>query len=294
MMMGSRTAVRILPSVGRLHEWIAIEEGYFPLERITPELLDYVMHQSSGHDSQPFRARPQDEPLVRNQVVVASGSVAGAIYYASTGVGRVVPDVHGVAEMSIYVTPESPVRSLEDLAGIPIGAGIFAGSHFATQRFLENRLPREAIVIEGMGGQLHRLTALLNREISVTALQDPATSIAQHLGMRRLATFEYKRLFWVHKDFDQHLLAGYFRVLKRAEAARAANPDTYRDLWARTLPADLLDDIEFSAFGLGERVVFEPISREEIVATLDWLGELDLDPPPSERAFEKLTVRVPV
>ena len=88
MLIGTRTSLRIVPSSGRLHEWIAIEEGLFQLERLAPELLDFVMHQASEQDALPFRARPQDEPLVRNQAVANSASATGAVYYASIGLGR--------------------------------------------------------------------------------------------------------------------------------------------------------------------------------------------------------------
>ncbi|HEX2172503.1 MAG TPA: hypothetical protein VHL09_08660, partial [Dehalococcoidia bacterium] len=183
---------------------------------------------------------------------------------------------------------------LEDLAGVPIGVGLFAGSHFGTLRLLENYLPADQIVVEGLGGQRRRLHALLDREIGVAALQDPAASIAEHSGLRRLALTEYRRLFWVHKDLDPHALASYFRVLRRAETLRAEAAGGYRELWERALPVDLAGRHDLSRFGPGERLVFEPITRAEVAETLAWLDRWSLDPPPGERSFEKLTVRVPV
>lgn len=294
MLIGIRTSLRIVPSLGRLHEWIAIEEDLYQLERVAPELLDYVMYRVGVQEPLTFRTRPQDEPFVRNQPVANSASADGAIYYAGTGLGRIVPDLHGIATVSLFVPPESPVRCLEDLADIPIGVGLHAGSHFATLRLLEEHLPPDRIVVENFGGPRNRLLALQNRAISVAALQDPAASIAEQSGFRRLAETAYRRLFWVHKDLDPHALACYFRVLRRAEELRAEAPDGYRALWERGLPADLVGQHDVARFGPGERLVFEPITRADVEHTLTWLDRWSLDPPITERSFDKLTVRVPV
>ncbi len=294
MLIGSRISLRILPHPGRLHEWIAIEEGLYQLERITPELLDFVMHQVSEQDTLPFRARPQDEPLVRNQPIVNSASAVGAVYYTSTGLGRFVPDLYGLAPIGLYVLADSPFQSVEDLAGVPVGVGMLAGSHFATLRLLADRMPVDQIRVTHAGGPRHRLNALLNREVPAAALQEPTSSIAEQLGLRRLAGTEYKRLFWVHKDLDPHALAAYFRVLRRAEDALSASPDTYRPLWERSLPSELSRSFNLARFGLGERLVFEPFTRTDFQETLAWLDQWDLQPPLHERSFEKLTIRVPV
>ena len=294
MLIGTRISLRILPHPGRLHEWIGIEEGFYQLERIVPELLDFVMHQVSDQDALPFRARPQDEPLVRNQPIVNSASAVGAVYYTSTGLGRFVPDLYGLAPIGLYVLADSPFQSVEDLAGLPIGVGLLAGSHFATLRLLADRMPADRIRVTHAGGPRHRLKALQNREVPAAALQEPAASMADQLGLRRLAGTEYKRLFWVHKDLDPHALAAYFRVLRRAEDALRASPDSYRPLWERSLPSELTRSFDFTRFGLGERLVFEPFTRTEFQETLSWLEQLDLQPPLHERAFDKLTVRAPV
>ncbi len=55
--------IRVVPHFMRLHEWIALEEGYYQVEGLEPELLPEVMHRVSTHRASPYLERPQDQPF---------------------------------------------------------------------------------------------------------------------------------------------------------------------------------------------------------------------------------------
>ena len=59
----------------------------------------------------------------------------------SAGHGKLYPDAYSVAPAGIFVPADSPVRSPEQLAGVPISVGYQSGSHYSTIQALEPYLP---------------------------------------------------------------------------------------------------------------------------------------------------------
>ena len=146
------TPIRVVPHFMRLHEWIALELGLYEAAGLDPIMRDDVMHQVSQHASSPYKARPQDRPFLEGEEVANSACHWGSVCNAAAGMGRFVPDVYGVANFAIDVRPESKIRQVEDLAGVEIGVGTMAGSHFTTLETLERHLPPEQIRPRNVGG----------------------------------------------------------------------------------------------------------------------------------------------
>ena len=64
---------------------------------------------------------------------------------ASTGKGKMYGDVYSVSPAGVFVPPDSPVKTPEDLAGVPISVGFQSGSHYSTVQALEQYLPADKI-----------------------------------------------------------------------------------------------------------------------------------------------------
>src|SRR5687767_6692872 len=105
-MAEQRTPITVVPHFMRLHEWVALEEGYYQEEGLEPELRDDVMHAVSLHTAAPYRERPQDLPFVEGEEVANSACHWGSVCNAAAGMGKFVPDVYGVASFGIYVRPD--------------------------------------------------------------------------------------------------------------------------------------------------------------------------------------------
>jgi NitT/TauT family transport system substrate-binding protein len=268
MALGDRTPLKIIPHFMRLHEWIALEERYYQAEGLEPELLPEVMHQVSGHRGEAYKERPQDRPFLDALPAVNSACHWGSICNAGAGMGRFVPDLYGVARFGTYLRPGSTWQRLTDLRGVPVGVGVMAGSHFTTLQTLEKVLPRDQIVSKNFGGPGRRLQGLLTGEIEAATLLDPEIPIAELRGLRKVAMGEFKTLFWVHERVEPAALSAYFRVLRRADEALRAGPETYLPLWARNVPPELRGDYDYRAFGLGELLFFEPYAQRECAEAL--------------------------
>jgi NitT/TauT family transport system substrate-binding protein len=286
----ARTKVSVVPHFSRLHEWIAMEEGYFQEERLDAEMLPEVMHAVSGHKGDNYGERPQDLPFVRQQKVTNSACEWGTACNAGAGMGRLVPDLYTVGRFAIFTKPGSTVTRLIELRDVPVGVGMRAGSHFTALETLSQVLPREHISLTHTGGPGTRLVALLNGEIEAANLLDPEIAIAESRGLRKLAQGEFRMTFWVAPDIEPDVLNRYFRALRKADEALAKQPEKYLHLWAHNVPPALAGDYDYTTFGLGERFVFEPYSEEMFQNALEFANKWHLDDQVRERTYSRLLV----
>lgn len=261
--MPVHTRIRVVPHFMRLHEWVALEESAYQAEGLEPELLSDVMHDVSSHGRDAYFERPQDKPFLASGMEVANSACEwGSVCNAGAGMGKFVSDLYGVARFGIFVRPGSKITRLVELAGVPVGVGLMAGSHFTTLRTLEHVLPRDQIKIDNIGGPGRRLIALLNGEVEAANLLDPEITIAEEKGLTQLASGEFRTLFWVSPGIPSAALGAYFRALRRADAALRRNPSKYMHLWKKNLPPGLEGDYNWAKFGLGEMLVFERYPEE--------------------------------
>src|SRR4051812_43459896 len=111
--MPTRT-LQIAPTGMRLHEWIALERGYFNAAGIEPivrwDILNGIMGSWKGKE---YRQQPQDAPFLGSaeSVDVINHCAWGSVCNAGAGLGKLVPDAHGVARWAIYVRPDSHIRT---------------------------------------------------------------------------------------------------------------------------------------------------------------------------------------
>ncbi|HEX6349465.1 MAG TPA: hypothetical protein VF160_08760, partial [Candidatus Dormibacteraeota bacterium] len=290
--MATLTRIHVVPHFMRLHEWIALEEAYYQAEGLEPDLLTEVMHDVSSHGADPYFERPQDKPFLEGLEVANSACEWGSVCNAGAGMGRFIPDLYGVARYAFFVRPESKLTRLADLAGVPVGVGLMAGSHFTGLKALELVLSPDQIKIENVGGPGKRLQALLNAEVEAANLLDPEIAIAEQKGLRKIAAGEFRTLFWVSPGIPQDALNGYFRALRKADVALRATPERYMPLWARNVPPAIAGDYDYARFGLGELLVFEPYPESTFEESVSFARRWELDRNMKEAAFEALSVPI--
>jgi NitT/TauT family transport system substrate-binding protein len=287
--MQQRTRIRVVPHFMRLHEWVALEEDAYQAEGLEPELLSDVMHDVSGHGRDAYFERPQDKPFLAGGMEVANSACEwGSVCNAGAGMGKFVSDLYGVARFAIFARPGSKITRVAELAGVPVGVGLMAGSHFTTLQTLELVLPRDQIKVDNIGGPGRRLIALLNGEVEVANLLDPEITIAEERGLRKLASGEFRTLFWVSPGIPASALGAYFRALRRADTALRDEPSKYMHLWRKNIPPGLEGDHDWSKFGLGEMLVFERYPEETFAETMEFARRWGLDKNVREETYAEL------
>jgi NitT/TauT family transport system substrate-binding protein len=68
----------------------------------------------------------------------------------------------------------------------------------------------------------------------------------------------------------------YFRALRHAQREIDLEADRYKHHWRREMPADLRDAVDVRRFGPGERIVFEPYTRDMFERTHRWMESWEL------------------
>ncbi|MDR0358864.1 MAG: hypothetical protein LBJ87_05290 [bacterium] len=282
--------VTISPTGMRLHEWIALERGYFGAEGIEPEIdWDTVRGQMRSWRGLDYLQRPQDQPFQEGRESVTNACMWGSVCNAGAGMGRFSPDAYGVARWAIYVRPDSWIRRPEDLAGVPVAVGLRAGSHFNVPYRLEAHLPLEQIQVVNVGGFGARLQALRSGDVEAASLLDPQISMADQLGLRPVIANTFKTLWWVDERTDPDVLRRFFRVLQRADRDLDADPAGCLPLWRYSIPPDDEDERwDYARFDVGERFHLEPLPREEYEEILGQVERWGLDDFMHEKEFDRL------
>lgn len=258
----------------RLQEWVAEEKGYFK-----DEGLDYVFRelvQSSDGASQQLgdkvgamqtfeRGRKSDISCACHWTV----NVA-----AAKGHGKLYGDVYQVSTCGIFVPPNSKVKTPEDLAGVPISVGYQSGSHYATIQALEQFIPLDKINLSFKDGLVFgRMEKLLNGEVPACTLFSGPYYYAEQLGFKKVLDCTFMMATMLTGDPDMEDVKKFFRALRRAQADIDLRPELYTKHYKKEFPKRFHDKMDTRRWGPGERIVFEPYSREIFEDSRQWIQE---------------------
>ncbi len=272
---------RIQPH-GRLQEWVAEEKGYFKDEGLDYEFVHGMATvQPAVQQAGPVRQVKDGafESYERGREVEVSSACHWAVNMASSsGHGRMWGHAYSITPAGIFVPPESPMKSAEDLAGVEVSVGYHSGSHFSTLMALERFLPSEQIKLQFVGGPNSRLELLLQKRVDAAQVFSAQYYVIEQQGYRKLVdcSFMIGFLFSVDADIDD--VAKYFKALRRAQRDIDLDLARYKHYYMRELPEQYHGMVDVQAFGPGERLIFEPYTREMYEETHRWIEERQLFP----------------
>lgn len=270
-------ALKIMPH-GRLQEWVAEEKGFF-----TAEGLEYSFVITGDYGLDHVRRDGAGEIKTGAFETFGAGrsgaDVSCACHWATNTAarersGHLVTAAYSVAPCAIVVPPESPVRRPEDLAGVPIGVGYHSGSHFATVQALESVLSPGELTLTFQGPPNERLDALLERQVPAATAWGVPLYIAESFGFRKVLDATFMIGFLVTgSDATSDDVAKYLAALRRAQQEIDLHPELYKHYHLRAVPEKYRQQVDVRAFGIGERVVFLPYTREAFTETRQWIEE---------------------
>lgn len=263
----------------RLQEWVADAKGYF-----TDEGLDYEFRAAIGtkHAKQQHLGDRVGayQTIERGRACDVSAACHWTINVAaSAGHGKLYADAYSVSPAGVFVAPESPIREPKDLAGVPISVGYQSGSHYSTIQALEQYMPLAEIELSFADGLIFsRMERLYDREVPVAAVFSGAYYFLEQVGFRKVIDTTFMMASILTGDPDPEDVRKYFRALRRAQRDIDLRPERYTHYYRNEFPERFHAIMDTRRWGPGERIVFEPYTKEMFEASFRWIAERRLFP----------------
>jgi ABC-type nitrate/sulfonate/bicarbonate transport system substrate-binding protein len=268
-----------------LQEWVADEKGYFKDEGLDYEFIvkpiitwsaATPLVETAPADIQRGAFESIEEGRGCNLSAACHWTVNMA---ASAGHGKMWGRAYSVSPSAIFVPAQSPLRTPEDLANVPVTVGYHSGSHYSTLQGLERVIEREAIKLHFAGLLLDRLALLVDGKVPAASLFGAPFYVAEQLGCRKIVDTTFMIGHLVSDDAQLEDVARYFGALRRAQRDIDREPEAFKHYFLKELPERYHQLIDTRTFGPGERIVFEPYPREAFERTRQWIEKWDLFPP---------------
>ena len=261
----------------RLHEWVAQEKGYF-----NDEKLDYEFRETMDSKASQGHHIGNKVGAYQNIEQGRSCNVSGACHWtvnvaAANGHGKLYPECYSVSPSGVFVPKDSPIMTPEDLKGVPISVGYQSGSHYSTIQALEQYMPMQDINLSFNDGLLFaRMEALIDGRTPACAAFSAPYYFLEQLGFRKIIDNTFMIATSITGDPDPQDVAKYFRALRRAQHDIDLRPELYTHYYRNEFPQRFHDVMDTRRWGPGERIVFEPYSREIFENTRHWISERDI------------------
>jgi ABC-type nitrate/sulfonate/bicarbonate transport system substrate-binding protein len=259
----------------RLHEWVAEEKGYF-----NDQGLDYEFHGIwEGQDLAKAHATPHKVGAYQSFEQGRDTNVSCACHWtvnvaASAGHGKLYADCYSVAPAAVFVPPESEIRDPEQLRGVPISVGYQSGSHYSTIQALEQYMPLPDIKLSFADGILFsRLEKLIDRQVPAAALFSGPYYFLEQLGFRKVIDTTFMMATMITGTPSTSDLKKYFAALRQAQRDIDLRPELYTKHYRNEFPQRFLPQVDTRRWGPGERIVFEPYTKEVFEDSFKWIRE---------------------
>jgi NitT/TauT family transport system substrate-binding protein len=274
---------------GRLHDWVAHEQGYFQEEGLRYRIVGDEEHEAYVKQVDPATGALRDIRSGAYEMYQQGGGAKGEVHSdiscachwtvneaAAKNVGRMWGAAYSVMPGAIMVRADSPIRRPEELAGKEIGVGYRSGSHYTTLQALEPFMKREDIRLKFGGMPWARVDAALDGDVAATTVWGVAYYVCEQLGLRKIVDATFMGGFMIPPLTPLEDVERYFRALKRAQIDIDLASEKFKRHYAREIPPRYAQRVDVRLFGPGERVVFLPYSRESFESTQRWIHERDI------------------
>ena len=263
----------------RLQEWVAEEKDYFRQEGLDYEFRELVRATGGKiHDKgDKVGAFQSFEQGRKSDVSCACHWTVNVA--ASNGHGKMYTDVYSVAPAGVFVPAGSKVKTPADLASVPISVGFQSGSHYATVQALEQYIPGDKINLNYADGMLFkRMELLIDGKAPAVNLFSGPYYFAEQLGFRKILDTTFMIGTMIHGNPDPEDLRKFFRALRKAQRDIDLRPELYTHYYKNEFPDRFHPMMDTRRWGPGERLVFEPYTKEVYEESFEWIASHGIFP----------------
>jgi ABC-type nitrate/sulfonate/bicarbonate transport system substrate-binding protein len=257
----------------RLQEWVAEEKGYFRDQGLDYEFRELIRSTAGQHHNKGGRGAFQSIEQGREADVSCACHWTVNVA-ASSGHTKLYADSYSVAPSGIFVSADSNVRTPADLAHVPISVGFQSGSHYSTIQALEQYLPASEINLIFEDGMLFsRMERLIDGSSPAAALFNGPYYLAEQLGFRKVIDTTFMIATMIKGSPDPEDIRRYFRALRSAQRDIDLRPELYTHYYKNEFPDRFHAMMDTRRWGPGERIVFEPYSKQVFEESFDWIAK---------------------
>jgi ABC-type nitrate/sulfonate/bicarbonate transport system substrate-binding protein len=257
----------------RLQEWVAEEKGYFRAEGLDYEFRELIRSTEGQHHNKVNEGAFQSIEKGREADVSCACHWTVNVA-ASRGHAKLYADLYSVAPAGIFVAPGSGIDTPADLAGVEISVGYQSGSHYSVIQALEPYMPAGDINLTFEDGMLfRRMELLFEGKSKAAALFNGPYYLAEQLGYRKIIDTTFMIAAMINGDPDPEDVKRYFRALKQAQRDIDLRPELYTRYYKSEFPDRFHAIMDTRRWGPGERIVFEPYSRDVYEKSFEWIAQ---------------------
>ena len=257
----------------RLQEWVAEEKGYFRDQGLNYEFRELIRSTEGLHHNKGGKGAFQSIEQGREADVSCACHWTVNVA-ASTGHTKLYADLYSVAPSGIFVAADSKVRTPADLAGVPISVGFQSGSHYSTIQALEQYIPASEINLVFEDGMLFsRMEKFIDGNSPAAALFNGPYYLAEQLGFRKVIDTTFMIAAMIKGSPDPEDIRRYFRALRSAQRDIDLRPERYTRYYQNEFPDRFHVMMDTRRWGPGERIVFEPYTKEVFEESFDWIAK---------------------
>jgi hypothetical protein len=263
----------------RLQEWVAEEKGYFRSEGLEYDFQE-TMPSSSGAGHQLGNKVGAYQTIEAGRACNISGACHWTVNVAAaSGHGKLYADAYSVSPAGVFVAPESSIKEPKDLTGVPISVGYQSGSHYATIQSLEQYLPLSDIKLNFADGLLFsRMEQLFDRKAQAVSVFSGPYYFLEQLGFRKVIDSTFMMAMTITGEPDMEDVRKYYRALRRAQRDIDLRPELYTHYYKKEFPTRFHAMMDTRRWGPGERIVFEPYTKQVFEDSRKWIAERGIFP----------------
>jgi hypothetical protein len=261
----------------RLQEWVAEEKGYFRAEGLAYEFQEFIRATDGAHHATVGKSGAFQSIEKGREANVTCACHWTVNVAASRGHTKLFADAYSVAPSGVFVAASSAITSPADLADVPISVGFQSGSHYATIQALEPYLGTDRINLSfGEGMLFHRMEAFLDGAAQAATLFGGPYYFAEQLGYRKIIDTTFMIGAMINGEPDMEDVRRYFAALRRAQRDIDLRPERYTHYYKMEFPERFHARMDTRRWGPGERIVFEPYSKDVFERSFEWIAQHEI------------------
>jgi len=188
---------------------------------------------------EPVFARKKERALESESISLYSICEWGALQRIAEGsIGKILYVISTKSPFAVMAI-DPRIKSVKELSILPIGVKSCAGSHYATIRMLEKRIPIEEIKIKHIGGPLNRLEALLTGKLKAVTLMEHYIDLAKYHGAHAIAKGNFSELAFGRGDLPAEMRSKLVLAVREAIHLINKNWKKYQQILLADIPPRL-------------------------------------------------------